>query len=291
VKPRRKRRGALIAIILLSLALASAIGGLVYFYLTLDAANSRIDDQDRQIQEQSDLIDQKETFGAAMEQLLDTTAKFDGVLVGTVVPMDDYELLASRGWAHRWDAGKLASDTADVQTASQELEAVLTDAHTEATTNSTGTTNEAVVDSLGAGFALSALDDADTLCLKDVLGCVTWEDPFTVHFDAADYALPYMTDWLRTGLAYHEFAHVLQMTNPEQTDIAVEAFGGDIETMADCYALTYLDGWTLDNRVWVSSYMYWDVSMGYGHVCDGTERQAVIDWYESLGFESRPISQ
>ena len=51
-----------------------------------------------------------------------------------------------------------------------------------------------------------------------------------------------MNDWLRTGLAYHEYAHVLQFNNPEQTETAVESFGGDWETMADCYALTFLPG-------------------------------------------------
>ncbi len=65
---------------------------------------------------------------------------------------------------------------------------------------------------------------------------------------------PWMTDFIQTGIAYHEFAHVLQFTNPEATDAAVAAFGGDVETMADCYSLTYLLGWTLDHTVWVSSF-------------------------------------
>ena len=276
---------------LLSVALAAALGALTYFFITLDAANARIDEQDRQLQEQSDLIDKKETFGVAMEGLLETTTKFDGVLVTTVVPIDDYELLASRAWAHRWEATKLAVDTADVRAAVTELEALLSAANTEATTNGTGTTHEAVIDRLGAGFATSGVDDADTLCESDVLGCVMSDDPTVVHFDAADIALPYMDERQRTGLAYHEFAHVLQFANPEATETAVASFGGDVETMADCFALTYFDGWTLDSRVWVSSYSYYNVSMGYGYTCNDAQKQVIRDWYSQLGFHSRPISQ
>jgi hypothetical protein len=277
--------------VLLSVALAAAATVLVLGYLQLTDANDLIKEQDRELEEQRDLIEQKETFGAAMEALLESEAKFDGVLVPTVVPVDEYELLASRGWAHRWKLDALARDIESVETATAELEGVLAAAGVEATTNATGTTYESVIDQLGAGFATSRIDNADQICEQDVLGCVTFDEPTVVHFDAADTALPYMTDWLRTGLSYHEFAHVLQFTNPEATEVALESFGGDAETMADCYALTYLDGWTLDHRVWVSSYQYWDVSMGYGYTCDGTQRQAIVDWYDGLGFQSGPISQ
>ena len=81
------------------------------------------------------------------------------------------------------------------------------------------------------------------------------------------------------------------MTNPEQTELALEAFSGDDETMADCYALTYLDGWTLEHKVWITSYSWWDVNVGYGYTCDDTQRQAIVTWYDSLGFTAAPISQ
>ena len=124
-----------------------------------------------------------------------------------------------------------------------------------------------------------------------MLACVVSSDPYTVHFDAADTTLPYMNDWLRTGLAYHEFAHSLQMTNPGPTAVALEAFGGDSETMADCFALTYLDGWTLDHKIYVSSFEYWQVSIGYGYTCNDTQKQAIRDWYGQLGYQPAPISQ
>ena len=71
----------------------------------------------------------------------------------------------------------------------------------------------------------------------------------------------------------------------------LESFGGDSETMADCFALTYLPGWKLDHRIWTSSYMYWDVNIGYGYTCNEQQREAVRTWYDGLVFQLHPISQ
>ena len=290
VAPKRSRK-ALIAIILLIVALLAALGVLAFYLLQLSAANDRIADQKQQIQEQKDLIDKKETFGAAMAGLLETASQFDGVLMPSLVPVDDYEDIATQGWYHRWEGDALVKDTKTVNGYTDDLTALLTKAATEAGTNTTGSTYETVTDQLGGGFVSSLIDDADSLCASDVLACVFSEDPYTVHFDAADASVEYMTDWLKTGVAYHEFAHVLQMTNPEPTEAALEAFGGDDETMADCFALAYLDGWKLDHRIFITSYSWWDVSIGYGYTCNETQKQAVRDWYGALGYQTTVITQ
>ena len=289
---RSKRRlGSVIAIVLLSLALAAALAVLALYLVKLDDADTRIQDQEREIEEQRQLIEKKETFTAAMQGLLSTATTFDGVLLTSLVPFDRYESVAVRAWTHRWKPQALDRDIADVLAATSELEDLRAGASTEAATNSTGTVYETIIDQLGSGFVASVIDDADSLCEADVIGCVISDDPLTVHFDAADHSEPYMTDWIRTGVAYHEFAHVLQLTNPAPTKIALEHFGNDDETMADCFALTYLDGWTLDHRTWVSTRTYWDVNIGYGHVCTDVQRQALRDWYSGLGVQLRPISQ
>ena len=269
----------------------AAIGGLIYYFLQLDGANSRIVEQQRQIDEQRDLIEKKEIFGAAMEGLMETAAAFDGKLFATLVPLDHYDVLAAKGWAHRWDSSQLDRDTAEVAAAKQELDEILLAATAQVTSNASGTTNEAVTDQLGSGLVASVVDDADTLCEDDVLACVVSDDPYTVHFDAGDISLPYMTDFLRTGIAYHEFAHVLQLTNPVPTEAAVAAFDGDVETMADCFALTYLDGWKLDHRIFVSSNQYYQVSIGYGYTCNSDQMQSIRDWYGQLGVRIRPVAQ
>lgn len=275
----------------LSLALIGAGTALTLSLLRLDEAMGVIDEQSDIIDEQRKIIETKEEFAAAMQGLVATTTQFEGVLFGSIVPTGRYDAIANRAWTDRWDADALERHTADAIAANEELSAVLADAREQAGGNGTGSTFEAVIDQLGGGYVRTIIDDADTLCESDVLGCVISNDPYLVHFDAADDGAEYMTDWVRTGVAYHEFAHVLQMTNPEPTAAALAAFGGDEETMADCFALTILDGWTLDHRIWVSGSAYWDLSVGYGHVCDDAQRQAVRDWYGQLGYRGGGISQ
>jgi hypothetical protein len=288
-EPRRSRKG-MIAIILLAVALAGAIAAVVVYFIKLDEANARIEEQNEQIQDQKNLIDQKETFGAAMSTLLETAKSVDGIAFGDLIPFDKYELYAAQGWVHRWSPEAMARDVVKVETATEDLEAMLSAAATEAGTNSSGSIYETVLDQLGSGFVTLSIDDADTLCQSDVLACVTFEEPYVVHVDAADDTGSYMNDELRTGVAYHEFAHVLQLANPEPTLTALESFGGDDEIMADCYALTYLDGWTLEHRVRVGG-RYYLVSIGYGYTCDEAQRQVIRDWYAQLGFHFEPISQ
>ena len=283
--PKKKRRiGWIITVILLSLALIATGVVLALTLIRLAEARDRID-------EQNNLIDEKETFSAAMHELTATANQFDGVLYASIVPESRLERLAQRGWEDRRNVAALNQDTIDALTMRDELAHVLAAASEQATTNGSGTKYEAVIDSLGDGFVTAVVDNADKLCGEDVLACVLSDDPYTVHFDKGDANQPYMTDWLRTGLAYHEFAHVLQTTNPEATATALEAFDGNDEKMADCYALTYLDGWTLDHTVWVSDYQYWEVSIGYGYTCNKAQKQVVRDWYEQLGYTSAPISQ
>ena len=288
--PRRSCK-TLIVIVLLAVTLAAAIATLVFYLVQLGQANDLIAEQKKQIEEQSDLLDKKETFGAAMGELLKTAQSFDGVLMASLVPTDEYERYARQAWVHRWNSNAIDRDIDHVETATGELEDLLASATTQSTTNLTGTVYETVTDRLGGGFVSSTLEDADTLCGADVLGCVSSDDPYIVHFDAEDHALPYMNDALRTGVAYHEFAHVLQFTNPQPTKTALDAFGGDPETMADCYALTYLPGWKLHHRVWVNSYQYYEVDIGYGYTCDEAQRQTVRDWHDQLGYTTGPISQ
>jgi hypothetical protein len=289
--PPRSRKGLIITVVLLAVALGTAIGAFAWYYLKLDEATVRIEEQKREIQEQQDLIEQKEVFATAMTGLLDSADKFDGVLLSSVVPFERYDRFAGQAWVHRWNLGLMKNDVVNVEKATADLEELLATATAEASTNLSGSTYEAVIDRLGGGFASSSIDDADALCGDDVLACVLSDEPYVVHFDAADNSVPYMNDALRTGIAYHEFAHVLQLANPDPTDTALVAFDGDRETMADCFALTYLDGWKLDHRVWVSSYQYWDVSIGYGYTCNDAQRQVVRDWYGQLGFHATHISQ
>ena len=289
-RPRLPRR-ARVWIGILAAALVIALGAVTFQLVTHLQATSLIEQQQRELEEQRELIDRKETFGAAMQTLLQTASALDGVPLEALLPMNQYQAMVNRAWTQRWKPEAVDREITAARTATADLEAAIAAAETERTTNVSGTAYEAITDELGRGFVVSLLGDADTLCESDVLACVSSDDPLTVHFDARDYGLPYMTDWLRTGIASHEFAHVLQFANPKLTERALEAFGGDYEAHADCFALTFLDGWTLDHTIWVSSFEYYEVSMGYGYTCTAEQMQGVRDWYAELGITAPTISQ
>lgn len=296
VPPRRRARGLIVAVVLLSIAFVGAASAAVWYFLQLQDAASvlrdkddELRDKDRELEEQRELIDRKETFGAAIGELLGEVAAYEGIPLDSLIPWDDYQSLTLQAWSGRWDAEALDESIAAVRRSREALVAAREAAEADASVNVSGSVYEATFDRLGLGFVDWRLDDADALCGGDVLACVISTEPRVVHIDAADDAHPSMTDWIRTGIAYHEFAHVLQFANPAPTYIALKAFDGDDEVMADCFALTYLDGWTLDHRVWVSSNEYWDLSVGYGHTCDASQQQAVREWRESLGVTLRQL--
>lgn len=290
-KPKR-RRGMLVTIILLSVALIATGGVLTFALLQLDSALVQIDDQQEQLDEQSDLIDQKETFSQAATELMATAAQLDGVPFATIMNTNTLQRLIGDGWTHRWNSSALERASARVDEETVRLATLIAEAAEQKASNGTGTYFERATDRLGQGFVATSLKNTDETCEEDVWGCVTSDDPFTIHYDHAETrAEPYMNDFLRAGLAYHEYAHVLQFTNPGPTDKALEAFDDDWETMADCYALTYLDGWKLDHTIWVSSIEYWEVSVGYGYTCNKSQKAVIREWVDSLGYVHEPISQ
>lgn len=290
-KPKRTK-GPIIAIVLLALGFVAVAGVLVFALLQLDKAFTLIEEQQQQIEEQGELIDQKETFSQAATELMATAAQFDGMPYSTLVNPNTLQTLVGSGWTHRWNAEALQRASTNVDDETARLASLLADADEQKSSNSSGTHFEKVTDRLGQGFVATSLKNADKVCEQDVWGCVGGDDPYTIHFDHAETRnQPYMNNTLREGLAYHEYAHVLQFTNPEQTAEALESFDGDWETMADCYALTYLDGWKLDHTIWVSSFEYWEVSVGYGYTCTSEQRKVIREWRESLGYQHEPISQ
>ena len=50
-------------------------------------------------------------------------------------------------------------------------------------------------------------------------------------------------------------------------------FQGSGEVMSDCYALTYLG---------LHSLTVGDATLGYGYVCNDSERQAIRDWAKAI---------
>ena len=292
--PRRRPVGWIVTAVILAVSLIAIVAVAVWLYVqrtqdraTIDDQQREIEEQQQQLDEQRDLIDRKEAFGAAVENLLGEVESLRGMPLASVVPWDSYDSLAWQAWSRRWDLAGMDQSIRAVEDARTRLAAERADAANAASVNASGSAYEAALDALGQGYVTWSLDDVCSTA--DAIACVRSSDPRVVHVDVAREAEPYMTDRIRTGVAYHEFAHVLQFTNPEPTATALEAFGGDAETMADCFALTFLDGWTLDSRVWDSDSSYWEVSIGYGVECDDAQKQVIRDWRASLGVQPRVI--
>lgn len=272
---------------LLAIVVIGAGAATAWLLLQLDDARGTIDQQRQEIEDQREIIDEKEQFGAAVGRLHDSIEPLIGLPYAALIPWAAYDDIADRAWTHRWDVRALRADTARVDELVAELEQRKEAARVQASANASGSRWEATLDSLGDGWVTTAL--TGTACGSDALACVTDAEPFTVQVAAEAPSDATMTDWIRTGVAYHEYAHVLQYTNPDETETALAAFGGDMETMADCYSLTFLDGWTLEHEVPIDAYSYWIVEVGYGYTCTESERQVIRDWVAGLGIEKQPI--
>lgn len=291
--PPAERRRPRASTVILSVLLAVAVvtGGLGFFWVATQLNEARtligdqqqqITDQQRRLDEQQEMIDRKEQFGTAMNDLYATVDPLVGLPYATIVPWYRVEDLADRAWIHRRNPAALDQDVVDLQRLTSEISTRSDAVRAQAASNASGTAWEATLDDLGRGWVSTVFEDA-TPCGATALACVSGTEPFTVHVRADTRTDPTMTDWIRTGAAYHEYAHVLQFTNPQATDDALASFGGDVETMADCYALTFLDGWSLDHEVAIDAYSYYEVSVGYGYTCDASQRQVIRDWVDRLG--------
>ncbi len=235
------------------------------------------------------MIERKEQFGAAMADLYETIDPLVGLPYETLVSWREIEAIAGRAWEHRWTPAALDRDVAEVEAFTARLASRIEAARARAATNASGSSWESTLDELSDGWVSMNFDESDRPCGLEAMACVSQASPFVVNVSGDTRTDAQLTDWIRTGVAYHEYAHVLQFTNPEPTASALTAFSGDLETMADCYALTVLDGWSLDHEVPIDDFSYWEVSVGYGYTCDDGQKQVIRDWLGGLGVQKRPV--
>lgn len=290
---RTRRRRSPVLIVTTAVVGAVVIAALAWLVVTvvqlqdvIERQTERIEEQDEEISDLNDLIDERDAFSAAMDEYRETVASVEGVPMADLVPADEVQALSETAWEKRRTAGSGTARAERLRTLSAEVAERRTAAEAEAATNATGTLMESVLDQVGRGYARLAFDDVDALCEDDVVGCVTSDDPYIVHFDQADMFHPSMDDWARHYVTLHEFAHVMQYTNPAATAAVESSFGDDWEFMADCYALRELNAWSLHRQVWVSSYEYWENDLGYGRVCDAAQREVIGSWLTQVGVRT-----
>ncbi|MGW8482003.1 variant leucine-rich repeat-containing protein [Microbacterium sp. NPDC055903] len=150
-------------------------------------------------------------------------------------------------------------------------------------TNATGSVTEGIVDAAGKGF-VDIQWDAATACTAAnrenwrTTGCITKEDSLTVHM------LPEseLGEWTSKFTVVHELAHIYQRADNAsylenngdyKTLLEQGLFQGSEEVMADCFALTHYDLWTLEND---------GSTTGYGYVCQENERQKIREWAATI---------
>ncbi|TNM39673.1 hypothetical protein FHP29_12450 [Nocardioides albidus] len=146
--------------------------------------------------------------------------------------------------------------------------------------NRTGSVTEGIVDQAGDGF-IDIRWDAASACPASkrkgwqTSGCVTKGDALTVHLRPES---EYHAEWARRMVVLHELAHVYQRADRRTFEdrrgrvdrlLARGLFQGSEEKMADCYALTHEDRWSLSDQY---------VETGYGYVCNRSERRAIRRW-------------
>lgn len=151
--------------------------------------------------------------------------------------------------------------------------------------NASGSLTEGIVDAAGNGF-IDVRWDAASACPvatepgKQNIGCVLSSDPLTIHLLPENEV---GSVWANQMLVTHELAHVYQRADDDGAEdyvgvyndlLAQGMFQGSKEAMADCFALTSYDQWSLTNG---------SESQGTGYVCTEAERQAIREWAAALG--------
>lgn len=174
----------------------------------------------------------------------------------------------------------IAGYAAKARTARQELEQRIVDAEARRA-NTSGTVTEALADEGRQGF-IDIQWDAATACAvsrradegRTTIGCVS-EDPLAVHLAPEDQL---GGDAGMRQVVLHELNHLYARADSDAKGSAPSAslvlldqgyFQGSSEVFADCYALTYLDLWTLT---------FEGRETGYGYICTADERQLVRAW-------------
>lgn len=219
-------------------------------------------------------------FAAERQKYYALAAELDGNPVASLVTESrGFQLLEQRAEAPRLTEAAAADLAQKAKERRERLQKRIDEAETRRG-NASGSITEGLVDAAGQGF-IDIRWDAATACAvsghegRTTAGCVS-EDPLAVHI------LPekqLFGDWGARMVVLHELTHLYQRADSDARGIRETSeslklveqglFQGSSEKMADCYALTYLNGWTLSNELG---------TVGYGYVCNAEERQAIRRW-------------
>jgi hypothetical protein len=247
----------------------------------LERQKELLDEENKTLQ---DKVDSKETFGAVTQALFDELHYFDGTPTKELFRVDKYNTIIQGAYTDREFPELVDAYTAQMQ---EELDKVKAEkANWEARkANVSGTSYEETLDKLSKGYADVTFYRASTnnICKMDASGCVFSDEPHMVKMnyderdDAAYWRGGAWGDWWFNGVIYHEFAHVLQFTNWTTTQDHLPVFNGDVELMADCYAIT--------------QYSPDFAEYGYRKGCTAAQKSQIGAWLQAITYQTPTIVQ
>ncbi|WP_344358379.1 hypothetical protein [Brachybacterium phenoliresistens] len=223
-------------------------------------------------------------FDAERERYYELVAELEGNPAAPLVTLPgQYARLEDRAASVGTNEFSAQTVAQEAQRRREDLEQHV-DAAADRAANSSGSLSEGLVDEAGDGL-IDIRWDADAVCAQSeregwtTFGCVLGADALTVHLQPED---SFTGEWDIQMTVQHELAHVYQRADRARFDdgsseydelLEQGLFQGSVELMADCYALTYYDEWTLETD---------SVEVGYGYVCDESERDAIREWSASI---------
>lgn len=186
--------------------------------------SSLTDTNDGLVKENGELkekVDVKDTFNSVAHTLFEELHYFDGKPYKELFPTGRYNEIIQSAYEFRNDPAMVKLYTEDMQ---EQLDEVLAMKATweERKGNSSGTSYETTLDTLSGGYSDMVLfrAESDNKCAPaNSSGCVWGRAPNVVNLnlDQKDLAMQWyggeFAEWWFNGIAYHEFAHVLQYSN------------------------------------------------------------------------------
>lgn len=303
-------RPKIVVIILVSIAVICAGSTIAMFSQleTLRTENTELEQSNTQLEQDKqtlqDQLDSKETFSTSMLSLLETLKSFTGTPYAEVVNSYDYQTYVNHAYEYRTNSAQVNALATEIDQINIKMTALKTSMETEKTSNSTGQDVEDIIDKLSAGYVTTSFDSTvycgtTSSSSYSIVACANGTNNSDPSFDGTKtiafkngYTLglqQYTGDeekYFKYEIAYHEFAHILQLANPEATEEVLALFSGvessgaldstggsqEYEYMADCFAYTYSPYPILEN-------------VGYGYKCSTSEQEAIKTWYETITYK------
>lgn len=289
-QPVKKTSHWIVVLVSIFFLLALATAGWLY------VQNSMLNTQLVNLQQEKEIkeeelqrkLDAKETFSATTTQLLEELNYFTGMPVKEKFAVAYYQQMVTDAYLYRDDIAAVNGLTSQMKIEIEKIQTLKTQMDQNKTSNVTNSPLETTADALSNGYAeivfytMATPECQDTNINESsvVAACVWNTKPQTIYVntDVMNRTVNQENNgWYYQGVVYHEYAHVLQYTNPETTATYLPSFDNDSEKQADCFADAY----------YASNFSEYSYNKG----CTVEQVNKVQEWYETLKFQPITLTQ